>query len=158
MSHSADMTHAVSVMPPLTCVMKAETEETPLRWQEAMHRTDAAECRQIRSRNDAECGESSLFTSRSLESRTTWKLGSTVRRGDVGKVPLDGNSLASYPAPKPLIGGVSAPSEAWCVLQGASPCRVRASHPPVASVASVAELETSSEQDRRSVHSESCRP
>ena len=35
--------------------------------------------------------------------------------------------------------GVSVPSEAWCVLQGASPCRVRASHPPVASVASVAE-------------------
>ncbi len=32
-----------------------------------------------------------------------------------------------------------APGEAWCVLQGASPCWVRVSHPPVASVASVAE-------------------
>ena len=36
--------------------------------------------------------------------------------------------------------GVSAPSEAWCILQGESPCRVRSSQPPVSSVASVAEL------------------
>ena len=35
--------------------------------------------------------------------------------------------------------GVSAPSEAWCILQGESPCRVRISHPPVSSVAPVAE-------------------
>jgi hypothetical protein len=35
--------------------------------------------------------------------------------------------------------GVSVPSEAWCILQGESPCRVRISHPPVASVAPVAE-------------------
>ena len=32
--------------------------------------------------------------------------------------------------------GVSVPSEAWCILRGASPRRERASHPPVASVAS----------------------
>ena len=43
---------------------------------------------------------------------------------------------------------VSVPSEAWCVLQGASPCRERASHPPVASVAPVAEAEHSGEQSR----------
>ena len=30
---------------------------------------------------------------------------------------------------------VSAPSEAWCILQGESPCRARVSHPPVSSVA-----------------------
>ena len=30
---------------------------------------------------------------------------------------------------------VSAPSEAWCFLQGESPCRVRFSQPPVLSVA-----------------------
>ena len=36
----------------------------------------------------------------------------------------------------------SAPSEAWCILQGASPCLVRSSHPPVSSVAPVAEQET----------------
>jgi len=35
--------------------------------------------------------------------------------------------------------GVGAPSEAWCILQGESPCRVRVSHPPVSSVAPVAE-------------------
>ena len=35
--------------------------------------------------------------------------------------------------------GVSAPSEAWCALRGESPRRVRASHPPVSSVASLAE-------------------
>ena len=34
---------------------------------------------------------------------------------------------------------VSAPSEAWCILQGESPCRVRVSHPPVSSLACVAE-------------------
>ncbi len=54
-------------------------------------------------------------------------------------------------------GSVRAPSEAWCVLRGASLRRVRASHPPVASVAS----EKSMLSDRRigrSVHSESCRP
>ncbi len=26
----------------------------------------------------------------------TWKLACTVRRGEFGKVPLDGNSLGSY--------------------------------------------------------------
>jgi hypothetical protein len=30
---------------------------------------------------------------------------------------------------------VSAPSEAWCFLQGASPCRAGFSQPPVSSVA-----------------------
>jgi len=35
---------------------------------------------------------------------------------------------------------VSAPSEAWCILRGASPRRVRVSHPPVSSVAPVAEF------------------
>jgi hypothetical protein len=38
-----------------------------------------------------------------------------------------------------VICGVRAPSKAWCVLQGASPCRVRANHPPVSSVAPTAE-------------------
>jgi len=35
---------------------------------------------------------------------------------------------------------VSAPSEAWCILQGEGPCRERVSHPPVSSVAPVAEF------------------
>ena len=40
---------------------------------------------------------------------------------------------------------VSAPSEAWCTLQGASPCRVRANPPPVSSVAPAAEFEDRNE-------------
>jgi hypothetical protein len=50
-------------------------------------------------------------------------------------------TMLMQPTPKAarLIIGVSAPSEAWCILQGESPCRVRVSHPPVSSVASVAE-------------------
>ena len=43
---------------------------------------------------------------------------------------------------------VSAPSEAWCTLQGESPCRVRANHPPVSSVALVAEFEDRNELSR----------
>ena len=39
----------------------------------------------------------------------------------------------------PLTGGVIAPRKAWRLLQGASPCRVRGSYPPVASLASMAE-------------------
>ena len=35
--------------------------------------------------------------------------------------------------------GVSATSEAWSILQGVSPCRVRPNQPPVSSVAFVAE-------------------
>ena len=50
-------------------------------------------------------------------------------------------------APKPIgfvAGGpvkrvVRAPSEAWCILQGESPCRARANHLPVLSVAPTAE-------------------
>jgi hypothetical protein len=38
-----------------------------------------------------------------------------------------------------LKASVIAPRKAWRLLQGASPCRVRASHPPVASLASLAE-------------------
>jgi len=34
---------------------------------------------------------------------------------------------------------VSAPSAAWCILQGASPCRVRSNQPSVSSVAPVAD-------------------
>ncbi len=37
--------------------------------------------------------------------------------------------------PSPVI----APSEAWRILQGESPCRERVSHPPVSSLAPVAE-------------------
>ena len=29
---------------------------------------------------------------------------------------------------------VGAPSEAWCLLQGASPCWARVNHPPISSV------------------------
>jgi hypothetical protein len=35
--------------------------------------------------------------------------------------------------------GVLAPRKAWRLLQGERPCRVRASHPPVSSLASMAE-------------------
>jgi hypothetical protein len=38
-----------------------------------------------------------------------------------------------------LSGGVLAPRKAWRLLQGERPCRVRASHPPVSSLASMAE-------------------
>jgi len=41
----------------------------------------------------------------------------------------------------PLISDVSAPSEAWRILQGESPCRERPNPPPVSSVAPVAELD-----------------
>ena len=80
---------------------------------------------------------------------------------------------------------VSAPSEAWRILRGASPRRVRPSQSPVSSVACMAEAlpgnlmgitrilkghwesarpaihherHRVSEQDTRSVHRESCRP
>jgi hypothetical protein len=53
---------------------------------------------------------------------------------------------------------VIAPRKAWRILQGESPCRGRASHPPVSSLASVAESPEGGEQDRRSVDRESCRP
>jgi hypothetical protein len=35
---------------------------------------------------------------------------------------------------------IIAPSEAWCILQGERPCRVRPSQPPVSSLAPGAEL------------------
>ena len=38
-----------------------------------------------------------------------------------------------------LSASVIAPRKAWRLLQGESPCRVRASHPPVSSLASMAE-------------------
>jgi hypothetical protein len=38
-----------------------------------------------------------------------------------------------------LTAGVIAPRKAWRLLQGESPCRVRARHPPVSSLASMAE-------------------
>jgi len=59
---------------------------------------------------------------------------------------------------------VIAPSEAWSILQGASPCRVRVSHPPVLSVAPEAErlrgwkYAKGREQNRWSVHREGYRP
>ncbi len=49
-----------------------------------------------------------------------------------------GAAVANLLAPL-VMQVVSAPSEAWCILQGESPCRVRISHPPVSSVAPVAE-------------------
>jgi hypothetical protein len=63
-----------------------------------------------------------------------------------------GHSAAAYL-------NVIAPRQAWRFLQGESPCRARASHPPVSSLASVAESAVvAGEQDRRSVDRESCRP
>ena len=47
---------------------------------------------------------------------------------------------ATDSVPSPQSPAVSAPSEVWCILQGVSPCRVRVSHPPVSSVAPVAEF------------------
>jgi hypothetical protein len=35
--------------------------------------------------------------------------------------------------------GVDASSEAWCILQGVSPCQVRFNQPPISSVAPLAE-------------------
>src|SRR5712691_3765619 len=46
--------------------------------------------------------------------------------------------------------GVSAPSEAWRFLQGASPCGVRSNQPLLPSVAPVKEVQT--ERHRCSVH------
>ncbi len=57
----------------------------------------------------------------------------------------------------PLISGVSAPSKAWCFLQGESPCRARGSHPPVPSVACGKDRHTV-ERPARSADRESCRP
>jgi hypothetical protein len=48
--------------------------------------------------------------------------------------------------------------KAWRLLQGESPCRVRASHPPVSRLASMAESWEHGEQDGRGVDSVSCRP
>jgi len=42
---------------------------------------------------------------------------------------------------QPVLLNVSAPSEAWCTLQGESPCPVRFNQPPVSSVALEAEFE-----------------
>ena len=42
---------------------------------------------------------------------------------------------------KRLMLAVSAPRKAWCILQGASPCRVRPNQSPVSRVASVTELD-----------------
>src|SRR4029450_9823545 len=53
---------------------------------------------------------------------------------------------------------VIAPRKAWRLLQGESPCRVRARPPPVASLASMAESWRHGEQDGRSVDRVSCRP
>jgi len=43
-------------------------------------------------------------------------------------------------APFAASWGVSATSEAWRILQGESPCRVRVSHSPVSSLARCAEI------------------
>ena len=53
---------------------------------------------------------------------------------------------------------VIAPRKAWRLLQGESPCRVRARHPPVSSLASMAESREHGEQNGRGVDSVSCRP
>jgi hypothetical protein len=58
--------------------------------------------------------------------------------------------------PRLLSLNVIAPGEAWRILRGESPRRVRVSDPPVSSLASVEESQ--GEQDRRSVDRESCRP
>jgi hypothetical protein len=55
------------------------------------------------------------------------------RPGDALQRPLRSRFRAR------LTPSVLAPRQAWRLLQGASPCRVRASHPPVASLASMAE-------------------
>ena len=69
---------------------------------------------------------------------------------------ISGDLSVTGPPAQPI---VSAPSEAWCILRGVSPRRVRGSHPPVSSVASVAEFRMDrDEQNRRSVHRESYRP
>src|SRR6266571_7504281 len=60
--------------------------------------------------------------------------------------------------PPRLTPSVVAPRQAWRLLQGESPCRVRARHPPVSSLASMAEPWRHGEQDGRSVDSVSCRP
>lgn len=53
---------------------------------------------------------------------------------------------------------VIAPRKARCFLRGESPRRVRASHPPVLSLASVEESPGGGEQNRRSVDRASWRP
>jgi len=69
--------------------------------------------------------------------RQTGTEASTTERASCERKPHAG--ICAGGAGRPASLPRRAPSEAWCVLQGASPCRVRASHPPVASVASVAE-------------------
>lgn len=63
------------------------------------------------------------------------------------------SSLASLAAEK----RVSAPSESWCILQGASSCRVKISHPPVSSVAPMAEKETANNTGEAYTENHACR-
>ena len=52
----------------------------------------------------------------------------------------------------------SAPGKVRRILRGESPRRVRVGHPPVSSLASMAESSSDDEQYGRSVDRESCRP
>ncbi len=68
-----------------------------------------------------------------------WEIETTIEEKVVDKIDLWTRSVHT----KNCSGQaaecrVSAPSEAWCILQGESPCRVRSSQPPVSSVAFVA--------------------
>jgi len=65
-----------------------------------------------------------MFESHFIRDPLTLELGETNESAAVGGFRNDWLELS-----------VGAPSEAWCFLQGESPCRVRFSQPPVSSVA-----------------------
>lgn len=68
------------------------------------------------------------------------------RMGEAGILPvegrlelIEGEIIAMAPIGSRHAAIVIVPSEAWRILRGASPRRVRANHPPVSSVAPAAE-------------------
>jgi hypothetical protein len=61
------------------------------------------------------------------------------RRTIACRRPLTASAPASLPLPAAPEAWRYRAKKAWRILQGESPCRVRASHPPVSSLASIAE-------------------
>ena len=77
---------------------------------------------------------------------------------DVTNIQVQIATEAPGRSPEEVERFVIAPRQARRFLRGESPRRARASHPPVSSLASVAESLQGGEQDGRSVDRESCRP
>jgi len=96
-----------------------------------------------------------------LTHRTPWQA-QEVQSEKNRQGPLDNQDSCSAPASLRLPAAPDAwryrAKKAWRLLQGESPCRVRASHPPVSRLASMAEPWGHGAQDGRSVDRVSWRP